>query len=82
MIPQERIMSKWPKASQMYLTWIIEGSIQFTSKLNTAFRRAPATSEDREKKESIKLFIFYIFLNNTSYYSVNLYYKYIKIRAK
>ena len=61
MIPQERDMSKWPKTSQMY----IKGSIQSTSKRNTAFRRAPATSEDREKKKSIKLFIFYIFLNNT-----------------
>ena len=66
----------------MYLTWIIEGSIQFTSKQNTAFRRAPATAEDREKKKSIKLFIFYIFLNNTSYCSVSLYYKYIEMSAK
>ena len=82
MIPQERVMLKWPKTSQMYLTWIIEGSIQFTSKQNTAFHRAPATSEDREKNKSIKLFIFYIFLNNTSYSSVSLYYKYIKMSAK
>ena len=38
--------------------------------------------EDREKKKSIKLFLFYIFLNNTSYCSVSLYYKYIKISVK
>ena len=24
MIPQERVMQKFPKASEMYLTWIIE----------------------------------------------------------
>ena len=45
-------------------------------------RRAPATSEDRNKNKSIKLFIFYIFLNNTSYCSVSLYFKYIKMSAK
>ena len=66
----------------MYLTWIIEGSIQFTSKQRTTFRRATATSKDREKNKSIELFIFYIFLNNTSYCSVSLYYKYIKMSAK
>ena len=66
----------------MYLAWIIKGSIQFTSKRNTAFRRTPATSEDREKKKSIKLFMLYIVLKNTSYWSVSLYYKSIKMSAK
>ena len=31
---------------------------------------------------NFKLFIFYIFLNNTSYCSVSLYYKYIEMSAK
>ena len=45
-------------------------------------RRAPATSEDRKKNKSIKLFIFYIFLNYTSYCTVSLYFKYIKMSAE
>ena len=45
-----------------------------------AYQRPSA--EDREKKKSIKLFLFYIFLNNTSYYSVSWYYKYIEMSAK
>ena len=39
-------------------------------------------SEDREKKKSIKLFLFYIFLDNTWYWSVSLYYKYNEMSAK
>ena len=83
MIPQEGVMKKWSKTSQMYLTWIIEGSIQFASKQNAAFRRAPATLiGGSQKNKSNKLFIFYIFRNNTSYCSVSLYYKYIGTSAK
>ena len=58
-------------------------SLLFTSKQNTAFHRAPATLiGGSRKKKSIRLFIFYIFLNNISFCSVSLYYKYIEMSAK
>ena len=71
---------------QIVLTWIIEGSIRgllvHPNKTLRFVAHQRPWSEDREKKKSIKFFIFYIFLNNTSYCSISLYYEYIEMSAK